>query len=101
MQALEEKLIGLSMTNTSPIVYPTRSNSSTFGTNPITFAAPAKKDDSFVLDMATSSVALGKLEIWQVKQGAEEPMPANTWAANKDGIATTDSRDVLGGGGMY
>ena len=54
---------GLSFTNTSPLVYPTRSNVRTFGTNPISFAAPAKKDDSFVLDMATSTVAFGKVNL--------------------------------------
>lgn len=35
MQALEDNMIGISMCNTSPIVFPTRSNSATFGTNPI------------------------------------------------------------------
>ena len=33
----------------------------TLGTNPINMAAPAKDGDSFVLDMATTSVALGKV----------------------------------------
>jgi LDH2 family malate/lactate/ureidoglycolate dehydrogenase len=52
---------GLSFTNTSPLLYPTRSHERTLGTNPITFAAPAKNNDSFVLDMATSTVAFGKV----------------------------------------
>jgi LDH2 family malate/lactate/ureidoglycolate dehydrogenase len=46
----------MSFTNTSPIVYPTRGNARTFGTNPLTFAAPGNEGDSFVLDMATSTV---------------------------------------------
>lgn len=33
----------------------------TVGTNPISVAAPGKDGDSFVLDMATSAVALGKV----------------------------------------
>lgn len=33
----------------------------TLGTNPICLAAPAKDGDDFVLDMATTSVALGKV----------------------------------------
>jgi len=33
----------------------------TLGTNPISMAAPANDGDSFVLDMATSAVALGKV----------------------------------------
>ena len=52
---------GMSMTNTSPLCYPTRSKERTFGTNPITLAAPGKNNDSFVLDMATSTVAFGKV----------------------------------------
>ena len=31
------------------------------GTNPLSVAAPGKDGDSFVLDMATSAVALGKV----------------------------------------
>ena len=81
MQALKENLIGISMTNTSPLVYPTRSNVRTFGTNPLTLAAPGKNNDSFVLDMATSAVAFGKVEINDRKS---LPIP-NTWGANKDG----------------
>ena len=33
------------------------------GTNPLTLAAPAKGNDSFVLDMATSGVAVGKVTL--------------------------------------
>lgn len=52
---------GLSFTNASPIVFPTRSKNPAFGTNPISFAAPGNANDSFVLDMATSTVAYGKV----------------------------------------
>ena len=34
------------------------------GTNPIAFAAPALNGDHFVLDMATSAVAVGKVGAW-------------------------------------
>ena len=37
------------------------SNQVTLGTNPLSVAAPGKNGDSFVLDMATSCVALGKV----------------------------------------
>ncbi|KAG5839084.1 hypothetical protein ANANG_G00201180 [Anguilla anguilla] len=63
MQALKENMIGMSYTNTSPLVMPTRAKECTLGTNPISVAAPAKDGDSFVLDMATSAVALGKVEL--------------------------------------
>jgi len=98
MQALKENLIGISMTNTSPLVYPTRSNVRTFGTNPLTLAAPGKNNDSFVLDMATSAVAFGKVEINDRKS---LPIP-NTWGADKDGHATTNPKDITtGGGGLF
>lgn len=41
---------------------PTRAKSSALGTNPLTLAAPGKDGDSFVLDMATTAVALGKVQ---------------------------------------
>ncbi|CAH8435091.1 unnamed protein product [Heterobilharzia americana] len=64
LMALEQGLIGLSFTNTSPLVFPTRSRKLAVGTNPITLAAPGKvPQDHFVLDMATSAVALGKIEM--------------------------------------
>ena len=36
------------------------------GTNPISVAAPATEGDSFVLDMATSTAALGKVRVKEV-----------------------------------
>ena len=51
----------MSFTNTSPIVHPTRSAKPAIGTNPLSLAAPGKDGDSFVLDMATSAVAVGKV----------------------------------------
>ena len=54
---------GMSMTNTSPLVLPTRAKDCTLGTNPLSCSAPAKNGDSFVLDMATTTVALGKIEL--------------------------------------
>lgn len=71
----------MSFTNTSPIVLPTRSKSKNLGTNPITLAAPGKHGDSFVLDMATSTVALGKVEINSRK---EVPIP-DSWGADATG----------------
>lgn len=53
--------IGMSMTNTSPLASPTRSNEAALGTNPISVGAPAENGDGFVLDMATTAVAVGKV----------------------------------------
>lgn len=87
MHAEQEGLIGVSMTNTSPLLCPTRSLKPALGTNPISLAAPAKNGDSFVLDMATTAVAVGKIEL-QRRKG--EPIPAG-WAQGPDGNVTTDS----------
>ncbi|VDM92185.1 unnamed protein product, partial [Onchocerca ochengi] len=59
MRAMKQGLLGMAFTNTSPIMYPTRSSTSALGTNPLTFAAKAK-NDAFVLDMATTTAAIGK-----------------------------------------
>lgn len=85
--AQEQGLIGLSMTNTSPLMCPTRAKKSALGTNPISLAAPANNGDSFVLDMATTAVAVGKIE-FQRRKG--EPIP-NGWAQGPDGNVTTDA----------
>ncbi|XP_055383566.1 uncharacterized oxidoreductase YjmC isoform X2 [Condylostylus longicornis] len=85
IQAMEQGLIGISMTNTSPLVVATRSKQAVLGTNPLACAAPAK-NDKFILDMATSAVAVGKIEI-QRRKG--EPLPQG-WAQDPEGDITND-----------
>jgi len=91
MMALPHDMIGISLTNASRFVVPTFGKESMFGTNPIAFAAPTKEELPFVLDMATSGVAVGKLEI-ALRQGV--PIPLG-WAQDKDGHPTTDPRAGL------
>ncbi|KAM7352756.1 putative oxidoreductase YjmC isoform 2-T2 [Cochliomyia hominivorax] len=86
MRAMKEGLVGLSMTNTSPLMAPTRSKQACLGTNPLSLGVPVK-DDKFLLDMATTAVALGKIEI-QRRKG--EPVP-HGWAQDPDGNETTDA----------
>lgn len=52
---------GMAFTNTSPCVFPTRSSEKSLGSNPICMAAPGKHGDSFFLDMASTTVAYGKV----------------------------------------
>lgn len=60
--AAREGFIGIATTNTrKPSVVPTFGTEAMFGTNPIAFAAPAAKNRPFLLDMATSTVAIGKI----------------------------------------
>ncbi|KAM9854424.1 putative oxidoreductase YjmC [Aulostomus maculatus] len=96
MQALKENMIGMSFTNTSPLVVPTRGKECTLGTNPISVAAPAKNGDSFVLDMATSAVALGKVELHE-RRGDTIP---EGWGCDAKGKLTEDPKRVLNGGGL-
>ncbi|XP_052808242.1 uncharacterized oxidoreductase YjmC-like isoform X1 [Mya arenaria] len=60
IRAMEQGMIGMAFTNTSPLLVPTRAKESVLGTNPICVAAPGNHGDGFVLDMATTAVALGK-----------------------------------------
>ncbi|XP_073824336.1 uncharacterized oxidoreductase YjmC isoform X1 [Musca autumnalis] len=86
MRAMKEGLVGMSMTNTSPLMAPTRSKEAALGTNPLSLGVPAK-DDKFLLDMATTAVAVGKIEI-QRRKGA--PLP-DGWAQDPEGRVTNDA----------
>jgi LDH2 family malate/lactate/ureidoglycolate dehydrogenase len=94
MMALEKDMIGWAMTNASPLVSPAGARKAFFGTNPISVAIPSGNKPHFVLDMATSAAANGKLEIAQRKGN---PIP-NGWAQDKDGQSTTDAFALSKGG---
>jgi LDH2 family malate/lactate/ureidoglycolate dehydrogenase len=80
-------LIGLAMTpGLKPAIVPTRARTAMFGTNPIAFAAPVEGADPILLDMATSTVALGKLKIAALNH---KPIPPG-WAFRPDGSDETD-----------
>ena len=65
------------------------------GTNPLMFAFPGETDDApFVLDMATSVVAEGKLKV-AVNKGIEVP---EAWILDGDGAPSTQPRDFYGTG---
>ncbi|KAL6049800.1 malate dehydrogenase [Balamuthia mandrillaris] len=97
MMASKQNMIGMSFTNTSPLVFPTRAAKAALGTNPIAVAAPTKDpEDPFVLDMATSGVAIGKVE-WKDREQKSVPMG---WGVNAQGIPTTDPKKILDGGGL-
>ena len=91
MMALEHDCIGLSVTNGSPMVVPTFGRNAMLGTNPIAVAAPAGKEPPFVLDMATSTVALGKLEI---ADQLDKPIPLG-WAIDERGLPTDNATRSL------
>jgi L-2-hydroxycarboxylate dehydrogenase (NAD+) len=86
MMALAHDMIGLSLTNSGPAVVPTHGRQAMLGTNPISLAAPAGRQYPFVLDMATSTIAIGKLSV-ALRWG--KPIPPG-WALDPDGQSTTD-----------
>ena len=87
MMALEHDMIGVATTNSAFIaMVPTFGRAPKLSTNPISFAAPAGRHAPFVLDMATTTVAFGKLRIAS-RWG--KPIPSG-WALDDDGEPTTD-----------
>lgn len=92
IRAMEQGMIGLCFTNSSPGLAPTRSKTITLGTNPICVASPGNNGDGFVLDMATSAVAYGKV-IHAKRIGASIP---EGWAIDTDGKVTTDPNQLYG-----
>ncbi|MGH7852469.1 MAG: Ldh family oxidoreductase [Candidatus Binatia bacterium] len=88
MLALPHDMIGIAMTNASRQVVPTFGREARFGTNPMCFAVPTGKELPFVLDMATTTAAAGKLEL-AARQG--KPIPLG-WALNERAEATDDPR---------
>ncbi|TAE85605.1 MAG: Ldh family oxidoreductase [Bacteroidetes bacterium] len=94
MMALEHDMIGIAMTNASPLVAPTHSKERMLGTNPICYAFPAGKHQPVVVDLATSAAANGKLEL---AQRANKLVPKG-WILNKDGQDTTNPFALKEGG---
>jgi LDH2 family malate/lactate/ureidoglycolate dehydrogenase len=94
MMALEHDMIGIAMTNASPLVAPTHSKERMLGTNPMCYVFPAGKYHPVVVDLATSTAANGKLEI---AQRAGKKIPEG-WIIDKDGNDTTDPNALKNGG---
>ncbi|MHC2990509.1 malate dehydrogenase [Pontibacter sp. HJ8] len=96
MEALSRDMIGMAMTNASPLVAPTHSTQRMLGTNPIAVAIPAKNQPPFVADFATTTAANGKLEILQRK---EKNTPSG-WVQTAAGLGSTNPFEVRDGGAL-
>ncbi|MFM9839324.1 MAG: Ldh family oxidoreductase [Cyclobacteriaceae bacterium] len=96
MMALKHDMIGISMTNASPLVAPTFSVERLLGTNPICVAIPAGTQPPFVADFATTTAANGKLEILQ-RKNQEAPLG---WIQKKDGSPSTNPNELKDGGAL-
>ena len=87
-------LIGLGLTNASPIVAPPGGKSRVIGTNPIAFSVPDGTGGiAMQFDQSTTTVALGKITM---AKAAGEPIPEG-WALDAQGFPTTDPAAALGG----
>ncbi|MGZ8524256.1 MAG: Ldh family oxidoreductase [Chitinophagaceae bacterium] len=96
MMALEYDMIGIAMTNASPLVAPTFSIDKMLGTNPICVTAPAGTEPPFVADLSTTTAANGKLEIFQ-RKNLQTP---GGWVQDKDGNPSNDPGILKKGGAL-
>jgi LDH2 family malate/lactate/ureidoglycolate dehydrogenase len=96
LMALERDLIGWAMTNSTKLVAPLWGAEPMLGTNPIAIAFPGLKEPPIVIDIATSAVALGKIEI-AIRKKQDIP---KGWIIDKNGGATTDPKDMPDGGAL-
>lgn len=95
--AVEAGLVGLVMTGTAArSVAPALGAQAKLGTEPIAFGAPAEGDDYFLLDMATTTVAQGKILNLFVEN---QPCPPG-WILDAAGAPSTDTRDYFDNGGF-
>jgi len=87
-------LIGLVMCNASPSVPPWQGREGRLGTNPICVSVPSSGAGGWLLDMATTTVALNRI----VKAAASrEPTIPASWAMDSEGVPTTDTQKALHG----
>lgn len=89
-------LIVLSTVNSMRAVVPPGGRHAVFGTNPIAFAAPRLGQPPLVIDMATSAMAHGDVQI-AARDG--RPLPEHA-GVDRDGRATNDAAAVLDGGAL-
>ena len=89
--AARNDMIGVCMTNTAALGVPTFGRSAMFGTNPIAFSVPAFGGKMFTLDMATTCVTRGKVEVYE-REGKALPLG---WAVDTKGVETADAHRLL------
>ncbi|XP_063540248.1 uncharacterized oxidoreductase YjmC-like [Cydia strobilella] len=96
-RAEKQDLIGMAFTNSSPLLVPTRAKDGALGTNPIAMAARASGGDSILVDMSSTAVAMGKVEM---KIHEEKPLP-DGWAMDQNGKMTNDPKVGFESGRLY
>lgn len=97
LMATAENMAGFTLTNSQPLTIPTHGRRRLVGTNPICVAVPARRCRPFVLDMATSVVPIGRIQLHS-RLGRDVP-PG--WGADGEGRPTTDPGCILQEGGLF
>lgn len=96
VMALKHDLIGLSMTNTTKGVAPFNGAEKMLGTNPIAMAFPGLNEPAILIDLASSAVAYGKVEIAS-RKGVTMPLG---WCIDKNGYDTQIPAEMMEGGAL-
>lgn len=96
MMAPPRGMIGISLTTGGNITVPPGGARRTYGANALSVAAPAGDGAPFVLDMSTSIVAGGKIEL----AARDRRRIPRGWALDRDGHPTREPDDYLAGGGI-
>ncbi len=92
LMAAREGLIGVSMTTSRPLVAHTGAMEKFMGTSPIAVAAPVEGENPFLLDMATSVVPSGKVEVYRRKN---KPVHGEWAISTETGEIIHDPNEVL------
>lgn len=92
MMALEHDMIGIVASNAVPHVVPTFGAAKMLGTNPLSIAIPSGQERPFVLDMATSVVAAGKIEE-RARKGERIP---EGWVYERVSTVELDEKGLIG-----
>ena len=90
----ENNLIGIACTAYKPSVAPAGAKKPLFGTNPISFSWPRKNDTPVVFDMATSTTAMGEVQV-AARDGHKVPFGTGL---DKEGKKTDDPSLIANGG---
>ncbi|ETS78380.1 hypothetical protein PFICI_10442 [Pestalotiopsis fici W106-1] len=93
LQALEKGMISLVFTNSAKQMPPFGGKDTLLGISPFAAGAPSKNEVPYVLDMAPSVVAKGKIRR-AARRGEKIPLG---WAYDKDGKPTEDANEALNG----
>src|SRR5688572_10246120 len=93
LMAAREGCVGLLTSNGGPAMAPWGGRQKIIGTNPWSVAAPVGTRPPFVVDMANTGVARGKIYLARQKR---QPIPLG-WAINAAGEPTTDPQEAIDG----